>query len=130
MWKPNSPLGARPVTLALTRTLPPTCTKLTLPRTVLPLVGWRSAVALGPSGDMLWHAPSNAATARLAAIGRNFIEASWLALRYSCPRTADVRLRTYKGRLPAPFSRPDRYYFLPDVLAAVVLGSTMPLPLL
>src|SRR6185295_13041625 len=67
-------LGARPVTLALTRTLAPTCTKLTLPRTVLPLVGWSSAAAFGPSGDMLWQAPSNTAVVMPTAILIEFIE--------------------------------------------------------
>jgi hypothetical protein len=47
MWKPNSLLGRRPLTLALTRTLSPRCSKFAVPRTVLPLVGSRLAVALG-----------------------------------------------------------------------------------
>ena len=47
MWKPNSPFGRRPVTLAATRTLSPRCSKFDRARTLLPLVGCRFAVAFG-----------------------------------------------------------------------------------
>ena len=65
-WKPNSPFGRRPLTLAATRTLSPRCSKLTVPRTVLPLVGWRLAVAFGPPPHMLCivSQPASATAAR------------------------------------------------------------------
>src|SRR5215510_10904887 len=66
MWKPNSPFGRRPLTLATTCTLPLRCSKVTVPLTVLPLVGSRFAVALGPPPIMLCivsHPASNATTA-------------------------------------------------------------------
>src|SRR6185436_6628052 len=69
IWKPNSPLGRRPLTLALMRTLSPRCSKFTVPRTVLPLVGSRLAVAFGPPPHQpltVSQPPSAAAAIRMA----------------------------------------------------------------
>src|ERR1700741_4601363 len=82
MWKPTSLFGFSPVTLALTRTLAPRCSKLTVPRTLLPLVNSSLAVALGPPPPVrldqvswtVWQ-PASSAT---AAIGRTAGLIGWL----------------------------------------------------
>src|SRR5258706_2623673 len=48
-WKPCSALGLRPVTFALTRTLPPCCVKVTVPAVEFPFVASRAATARCPS---------------------------------------------------------------------------------
>src|SRR5688572_2182620 len=48
MWKPTWLLGCRPDTVPLTRTRSAPCTKVTVPLTLLPLVGCSTAVAFSP----------------------------------------------------------------------------------
>src|SRR3954468_2609712 len=67
IWKPCSCPGLRPLTSATTRTLSPICVKVAVPAALLPFVGCKSALALGPDGAMLWH-PASAAAATKSTI--------------------------------------------------------------
>src|SRR5262245_11941261 len=94
MWKPYSPFGCRPCTFAVTRTLLPLCTKLTTPRTLLPLVGWRLAVAFSlPPDHQFWivsHPASSATAAKTVAGGKKSVLIQW--------RSGGAPLYSFLGR--------------------------------
>src|SRR5262245_8782778 len=95
MWKPASLFGLRPAPVPCTRALLPLCVKWTVPRTLLPLVGWRLAIAFSlPPDHQFWivsHPASSATAANTVAGCRRSGFIRW--------RSGGAPLYSFLGRL-------------------------------